>query len=197
MRKLFRSRPSPSMVVALVALVLAAGGVTYAAIPDSSGTIHACYSKSGTLHVIDTEANPPETCRTRETGLDWPGGPVPASGPGIVSRLVRLSVGETKTIIQRGPFTVTASCVDLGSNSFEVSSSFQSSEGGTTYDGVDTPLSANTPFRMLHIAGTQETNEGTFAHIVAPSGTIWVLFATVYAHAFGSDCAEAATGIGL
>ena len=65
--------PSPSMIVAFIALLVAAGGVTYAAIPDSSGDIHGCFSdRTGALRVIDTEATPPETCNgTKETPLVW------------------------------------------------------------------------------------------------------------------------------
>jgi hypothetical protein len=45
------------MLVALVALILAAGGAAYATIPDSSGTINGCYNtKTGALSVIDTGA---------------------------------------------------------------------------------------------------------------------------------------------
>ena len=50
-------RLTPSMVVALAALVVAVGGVAFAAIPSGNGTIHACISKyAGTLRVIDAEA---------------------------------------------------------------------------------------------------------------------------------------------
>jgi hypothetical protein len=61
---------SPAMLVALLALVLAAGGVTYAAIPDAQGTITACTdNKSGLLRAIDKEAG--ATCRSNETELSW------------------------------------------------------------------------------------------------------------------------------
>jgi hypothetical protein len=49
-------RPSLAMVVALFALLIAASGAAFAAIPSSSGTITSCYDKgNGTLRVIDPE----------------------------------------------------------------------------------------------------------------------------------------------
>lgn len=66
--------PSPSMVVALIALVLAAGGIGYATIPDSSGTIHACYLDRYTrtqplFRVIDPDQG--QACRPNEIPLSW------------------------------------------------------------------------------------------------------------------------------
>ena len=197
MKRMLRFRPSPSMVVALVALVVAAGGVTYAAIPDSSGVIHGCYSKAqGAVRVIDTESNPPGKCKSNETALSWQGTPAPGSGDRVVSGLVRLSVGETKTVVQKGPFTITASCADLGSSRFLATVDFRSSEAGTAYDGVDAPLQANAPMSILSAADTAESRDQTFAHIVAPSGATWGLFASAGVHTFGSDCAAAATASG-
>lgn len=62
-------RPSPGTVIALLALVIATGGVTYAAIPDSGGAIHSCYTSSGALRVIDKETG--GVCRSSETALTF------------------------------------------------------------------------------------------------------------------------------
>ncbi len=71
------------MVVALLSLVLAASGVAVAAIPDSSGVIHGCYSnRTGALRVIDVSAG--DSCSAKETVLTWneegPQGPAGADG---------------------------------------------------------------------------------------------------------------------
>ena len=64
--------PSPAMVVALIALLMATAGVAYASVPDERGIIHACIvPNSQYLRVIHTEANPPQTCRRNETPLSW------------------------------------------------------------------------------------------------------------------------------
>jgi hypothetical protein len=64
--------------VAVGVVGLAAGGIAYATIPDSSGVIHACYKKNqGTLRVIDTDRG--QACLPSEKALDWsqsgPAGP--------------------------------------------------------------------------------------------------------------------------
>ena len=69
-------RPSPAMVVATVALVAAATGFAAASIPDSKGTITACYSKkTGALRVID-EA---QKCKSSERRLTFASKGVPGS----------------------------------------------------------------------------------------------------------------------
>jgi hypothetical protein len=60
-------RPSPALGVALLALMVAASGVTVGAVP-SNGTISACWDKkSGLLRVINTEIG--QTCTSKETPL--------------------------------------------------------------------------------------------------------------------------------
>jgi hypothetical protein len=65
--------PSPAMVVALVALLIAASGAAVAAIPSSDGTINACRdTRTGTLRVINAEGG--QRCTTKETQLAWKDG---------------------------------------------------------------------------------------------------------------------------
>ncbi len=73
---------------AMIAVAATAGGIAYAAIPDSGGTIHGCYStKDGTLRVIDPSAS--QICDPKHEGaLDWnvqgqqgPAGPTGPAGP--------------------------------------------------------------------------------------------------------------------
>lgn len=76
-------RPSPAMVVAVAALVVAAAGGAVAAIPDPDGTIHGCL-RSGNLRVIDAAV---AECEAVETPLNFnqrgqPGAPGPAGPPG-------------------------------------------------------------------------------------------------------------------
>ena len=60
MRRFTSGRGRWFLVGAVVGAFLAAGAVTLAAIPDSSGVIHGCYQKnSGQLRLIDTEPSPP------------------------------------------------------------------------------------------------------------------------------------------
>jgi hypothetical protein len=71
-------RPSPALVVASLALLLALGGVTYASIPGPDGTIHSCVDTRGAVRVIDSSA----ACNSNEQTLDFAQtGPTGAAGP--------------------------------------------------------------------------------------------------------------------
>jgi hypothetical protein len=67
MRRIFRYRPSPATAIALTALAVALGGVAYATIPDSSGTIHGCFKSNGNLRVVESAGD----CRNGENALAW------------------------------------------------------------------------------------------------------------------------------
>lgn len=74
--------PSPAMVVALAGVAIGLGGVAFATIPDSSGTIHGCYIKNGNLRIVESEND----CRRNENTLAWnqqgrPG--PPGTGTGV------------------------------------------------------------------------------------------------------------------
>ena len=79
----FRGR-GRSVALVTIVLGLVAGGVAFAAIPNSgTGVISACYSQAtGTFRPIDTEAG--ETCKHNETLLEWnqqgPAGTTGATG---------------------------------------------------------------------------------------------------------------------
>jgi hypothetical protein len=87
-------RRSPATLLALVAALVAVGGVAYASIPGPDGVIKACYNKpgllglgKGELRVIDSQAN----CAGTETPITWnqagpkgdpgPAGPQGDTGP--------------------------------------------------------------------------------------------------------------------
>ena len=57
------------ILIAAVALAVAAGGVGYAAIPASDGTITACADAKGVLRLIDAEDG--QTCRPGQQLLTW------------------------------------------------------------------------------------------------------------------------------
>jgi len=68
MRKgVWRKRPSPALIISLMALVLATGGFAAAAIPDSSGVVHGCYKKKkGTLRLVSGSK-----CKKSEKSISW------------------------------------------------------------------------------------------------------------------------------
>jgi hypothetical protein len=80
-----RNKRSTVVAAALGVTLVAGVGVAWAQIPDATGVIHACYTKSGgSLRVIDSTQN----CASRETSLSWaqagvqgPKGDPGATGP--------------------------------------------------------------------------------------------------------------------
>src|SRR3954451_9920514 len=110
MKGIARRRPSMPMVVGLAALVLAAGGVAFATIPDSGGTIHGCYQKgNGNLRVVEAAGD----CRGNETAITWnqqgPPGPPGGSSVQKLPTMV-LSDGDRTVLFTAGPLTFTAHC---------------------------------------------------------------------------------------
>lgn len=58
------------LLAAAAVLVLGAGGIAWATIPDSQGAIHSCYSTStGALRIIDPSAG--QACHSGEAALAW------------------------------------------------------------------------------------------------------------------------------
>jgi hypothetical protein len=93
--KSIRQRARWVVGTAIVMAVIGAG-VAYAAIPDSSGVIHGCYSKTGALSVIDSS----QTCGKGTTTLDWnqsgqqgPKGDTGPAGAGTVLFAVVTTLG--------------------------------------------------------------------------------------------------------
>jgi len=82
----------------LAAVLAAAAGIGYAAIPDSDGTIHACMlNASGTVRLIDPSGSSNDLrshCTKLETALKWnqqgpPGAPGAQGPPGNTDSTVR------------------------------------------------------------------------------------------------------------
>jgi hypothetical protein len=76
-------KPTPALVISLIALLIALGGVASATIPDSSGTIHACYNEdnqggvgaNARLRVIDPSGSGDSaSCKEGEASVSWNSG---------------------------------------------------------------------------------------------------------------------------
>jgi hypothetical protein len=101
------------LVVSLAIVVVAA---VQAAIPDPSGTIHACYRSNGNLRLVDRSS-----CTSSETALTWnqtgPQGPAGAPGPqgppgiagppGVAGYEI---INTHETLPLNGSIEVTATC---------------------------------------------------------------------------------------
>jgi hypothetical protein len=98
--KLIRNRrPTSGGVIALAALIVALGGVAFAAIPDSGGTVHTCYQKgNGNLRVVESESD----CRSNESALALSAAGQSGGGSHIVAR-----------VRSNGPVAVNANTVQI------------------------------------------------------------------------------------
>jgi hypothetical protein len=104
-----RNRPSRRVAVAAgMAFVVALGaGISFAAIPDSSGVIHACAKKNkGTIRVVDTAGD----CQKSEFALSWsaegqPGPPGPQGPKGDPGPPGPPSLPEVHHSQNGGPYT--------------------------------------------------------------------------------------------
>jgi hypothetical protein len=65
---ILQKRPSPALIVSLLAVVLAMGGLAVAAIPDGNGVIRGCYKKNkGTLRLVSSSSK----CKKSERAISW------------------------------------------------------------------------------------------------------------------------------
>jgi hypothetical protein len=63
--------PSPATLLAVIAMVVATGGVSKATVPDSEGLIHACVTpQTGEMRILDPDAVP-ALCKTGQYLLTW------------------------------------------------------------------------------------------------------------------------------
>jgi hypothetical protein len=62
-------RPSPALIISIIALIMGMGGFAFAAIPDSSGVLHGCYKKKkGTLRLVSGSSK----CKKKsEKSISW------------------------------------------------------------------------------------------------------------------------------
>lgn len=90
--------------VAVVSALASVAAVSYAAVPDSNGVIHGCYSNlNGSLRIIDSEAG--QGCNALQTAISWnqvgvpgppgPQGPAGPAGSGTDGRYVELPWGRS------------------------------------------------------------------------------------------------------
>jgi hypothetical protein len=98
-------RPSPATIIALIALVVACGGVAVAAIPGPDGRIHACYGSDLVLRVAQHDLR----CRDGQTRLVWNQQGVPGAkgAPGISK--YKIVSAESKSTLT-GEMTVKVDC---------------------------------------------------------------------------------------
>ena len=166
-RRITHSRlASASLIVSV--LIVAAGTVALASIPDSAGVIHGCYkSATGALRVIDTAT---QECRASETPISWnqvgPAGATGPQGPQGPSGVARIQVVNVATAEDTSTYkTITANC--------PAGTKVVSGGAGVFWTDSDPTLRPHLLSSFVFPAGTN----GWYAEAAAPSTatTRWYL----------------------
>jgi hypothetical protein len=214
MKDLLRRKPSPALVVAIVALVVAATGTAVAASHrvDGDGLIKKASLSGNRLRAhsltgLQIKLSELGTVPTAKNADELGGKPPSAYGGGAgagaigtngVVKTPGSANGTTVTLFSSGPFKVTMTCIDDGSNTSSVINA-SSTEDNSNLDG--TFAAANAPTDTG--ADIDPTPDGTpgslFAPatiaLVAPSGASAIVSGMAGVGSFGTACWADFTGV--
>jgi hypothetical protein len=180
-------RLSPGTAIGIAALIVALGGAAFAAIPDSDGTVHACYHKtSGVLRVVE----PDEGCRSSERSLTLAGSP--SDRGNAASGSLKLAAGQSGVLLELGPFTFSAYCEPFGQ---VTRITLKSSEDNSLFGTDAAPVPAGQEREAL--ADSSGTASGAQARwsAVTPSGVFGAGDLQWRRNVLGADCLFSANGI--
>ena len=185
MKRIRGFRQSPGTVLGIAALIVALGGAAFAAIPDSDGTVHACYQKNtGDLRVVESG----ESCRNSERPLTLARNTT--GGSGTASRSLKLAAGQSGILLELGPFTLTAYCDPIGR---ATRITVRSSEDNSLIGFGGGPVPAGEERSVL--AESTATSAQARWSAVTPSGVFGAGDVQWRRNAFGADCLFTANGI--
>jgi hypothetical protein len=169
--------PTPAMFVAILALLVALGGSAYAVSKINSKDIQDGSIKTRDLNrklvapkaaSVATLSVPKDRHRKKMAARVLAAAEGTTADSGTISTL---SVGETKTLIQRDPFTISASCADEGGGVYRVTVSATSSEENWIGGGSLNPRPAGDTASIGSWSNDQPTTQliGS-SELIAPSG---------------------------
>jgi hypothetical protein len=159
--KRFLRRPSPAMIVAMTALFVSLGGVSYGV---ATGSIDSREIKNGSIRNRDFKDG---TLRGNEAKRDgWGGGAIKESTLGKVKeaastdtfggmaarRLERFTLtnGQNRIVLTQGPFTLTANCRTEGANQVaEIVITTSVNDAAVDAAGKDTDLDVGQSAQMV------------------------------------------------
>ncbi|HUA04342.1 MAG TPA: hypothetical protein VMB27_10595 [Solirubrobacteraceae bacterium] len=210
-----RRRPSAALVVAVIALVVAATGTAVAAgerVDGDSlikkGSLSGNRLRDHTLTGLQVKLNALGTVPTAKNADELGGKPPSAylgggSGGGGsqigtngVVKTAGSPNGTKVTLFTSGPFTVTMTCTDDGtetSSEVDASSSEDQSDLNGTFADANTPTDTDEDIFGTP-DGTSSSTPATIA-LVAPSGASAIVTGIVGAQSFGTACWADLTGV--
>jgi hypothetical protein len=211
MKDLLRRRPSAAMVVAVIALVVATSGTAVAASQLVNGDhLIKKYSLSGnrlhdhTLTGLQIKLSELGTVPTAKNADELGGKPASSylgggGGGGGASEIGTNGVvktagsvnGTTVTLFKSGPFTVTMTCTDDGtetSSEIDASSSEDQSDLGGLFADANTPTDTGYDVDATPDGTPGSLFEPATITLVAPSGASLFVNGTAGVNSFGTAC---------
>jgi hypothetical protein len=211
-----RRRPSAALVVAVIALVVAATGTAVAAggRVDGDSLIKKGSLSGNRLHdhtltgrqiKLSALGTVPRAKNAEELGGRPPSAYLGGGGGGAgggqigtngIVKTAGSPNGTTVTLFTSGPFTVTMTCTDDGtetSSEVDASSSEDQSDLNGTFADANTPTDTD-----QDIFGTPDgspTSTPATIALVAPSGASAIVTGIVGAQSFGTACWAELTGV--
>jgi len=215
MMDLMRRRPSAAMVIAVMALVLAASGTAVAAdhLVDGDSLIkkesvsgnrlrdHTLTGLQIKLSALGTVPNATNAKNADELGgkpasAYLGGGGGSQIGTNGVVKTAGSVNGTTVTLFTSGPFTVTMTCTDDGTNTsseIDASSTEDQSDLNGTFADANTPTDTGADVYSTP-DGTPYSTLPTTIALLAPSGASAIVTGMAGAGSFGTGCWADFTG---
>jgi hypothetical protein len=217
MRSTLRGHFTYANVLATLALFVALGGVSYAAITLPNNSVRSKHIKNGQVRQGDLGANAVTAPKVANGSLrledfargQLPAGPQGAKGdpgekgetgaPGTPGQTAVTSgnvpiaastgAGTTATLLTVGPITYSANCKDNGGGTFRLEIRIASSEAGAIAASRVGHLDlTGTPQQFWFEEGTTGELSSQRQQVITPSGAAHRSDVIVGTHKFGSDC---------
>jgi hypothetical protein len=195
MDRIVRARLTPSMGVAIAALIVAVfTGATVGIAASEKAKIKKIATKVVKKQAPKLSVKHATTADTAQTLQgNSPAAFVPAGQYVTTNGVVKLGVGATRTIATFGPFTITARCLDMGGGSFRNTIDLSSSEANSALDGTEGALVAN----ASTLTSTTFSASGNHnIDLAAPGGAALSFVINQGVHGLGTDCFVTGFGFG-
>lgn len=195
----FTSRlPSPALVVASIALCAAVAG---GAIAGTHTAPRAKLTKSSVKKIAKKSAD--KEIVAKAPGLSVARAQTAASADSVstvgVTRVVKLTPGQTQTVFSKGPLSFVASCVTGGGASRNLTLMLKSAEAGSAYDGgggLGDSFGPGDDVPVVDVNNAGPAWAGFNLQVVTPSGVTLAGHGSGGVNVLGSDCAAALTMVG-
>jgi hypothetical protein len=217
MRDRLRGRFTYANVVASLALFIALGGSSFAAIALTNNSVRSKHIKNGQVRNADVGRDAVTAQKVANGSLlveDFGPGQLPAGAQGLkgdkgdpgtpgapgapgetvvtsgnVGMTATTGAGTTASLLTVGPITYTANCKDNGGSNFRLEIRLSSSEAGAVAASRNGHTNlTGTPQQFWFEEGTTEELSSQPQQVIRATGDSHTADVIVGTHAFGSDC---------